>query len=219
MKVVVDHRETSSNVVREMHRLDLEIEMQQLEVGDFILSERVGIERKTVRDFLDSIIDGRLLEQAKNLAETFERPLLVLEGEGLYTERGIHPNAIRGALACITVDYQVPIISTENEKETARIILSIVKREQEEEKSEVPIRGERKSLTLSEQQRFIVEGLPGVSAVLAKRLLSHFKTASDVMKASEEDLKKVHGIGEEKAKEIRRVLDSEYVSEDEEELQ
>ncbi|KXA89819.1 hypothetical protein AKJ62_02340 [candidate division MSBL1 archaeon SCGC-AAA259D14] len=190
--------------------------MQQLDVGDFILSERVGVERKTVRDFLQSLIDGRLLDQAKNLAETFERPILILEGEGLYTERGIHPNAIRGALACITVDYHVSMISTSDEKETAKIIASIVRREQKEDKSEVPIRGERKSLTLSELQRFIVEGLPGISAVLAKRLLSYFGSVEEVMVASEEKLKEVHGIGQEKAKEIRRVLDARYVSEDEE---
>lgn len=216
MKVIIDHREASSRVVREIHKLDLEVEMQQLDVGDFILSERVGVERKTVRDFLQSLIDGRLLDQAKNLAETFERPILILEGEGLYTERGIHPNAIRGALACITVDYHVSMISTSDEKETAKIIASIVRREQKEEKSEVPIRGERKSLTLSELQRFIVEGLPGISAVLAKRLLSYFGSVEEVMVASEEKLKEVHGIGEEKAREIRRVLDARYVSEDEE---
>ena len=186
-----------------------------MDVGDFILSERVGVERKTVNDFLQSIIDGRLLEQIKNLSETFERPLLILEGDGLYTERGIHPNAIRGALACITVDYQVPIISTEDEKETAQVINSVVKREQKEKCSEVPIRGERKSLTLSELQRFIVEGLPGVSAVLAKRLLSHFGSVQSVMGASKGDLKEVHGIGEEKAKGIRRVLESEYISDEE----
>lgn len=213
MKVIADHREASSNVIREIYRLDLEVEMQQLDVGDFILSERVGVERKTVRDFLQSLIDGRLLEQSKNLAETFERPLMILEGNGLYTERGIHPNAIRGALACITVDYHVPIISTKDEKGTAKIIASIVSREQEGEKREVPIRGERKSLTLSELQRFVVEGLPGVSAVLAKRLLEHFGSVERLMKAPEEELKEVHGIGKEKSREIRRVLEAKYEGE------
>ncbi len=214
MKIIADHRESSSNVIREIYRLDLEVEMQQLDVGDFILSERVGVERKTVSDFLSSLIDGRLLEQTKNLAETFERPLLILEGEGLYTERGVHPNAIRGALSCIAVDYHIPIISTEDEKGTANIIKSIVKREQEEGKTEVPIRGERKSLTLNELQRFVVEGLPGVSAILAKRLLSHFKSVEKVMTASEGDLKQVHGIGKEKAKEIRRILKAEYIEDE-----
>lgn len=214
MKVVADHREAASGILRELHRLDLNIEMQQLEVGDFILSERVGVERKTVRDFLQSLVDGRLLEQAKNLAETFERPLMVLEGEGLYSERRIHPNAIRGALACITVDYHIPIISTKDEKASAKILASIAKREQKEKKSEIPVRSERKSLTLTELQRFVVEGLPGVSAVLAKRLLDHFASVERVMQASEEELMEVHGIGTEKARDIRKVLEADYISEE-----
>lgn len=214
MKVVVDHRESSSSVLREIYRLGLEVEMQQLEVGDYILSERVGIERKTVSDFLQSLIDGRLLEQAKNLAETFERPLLILEGEGLYTTRDIHPNAIRGALACIAVDYRVSLLSTEDEKGTAKIITTIAEREQKEGREEIPVRKERKSLTLIELQRFVVEGLPGVSAVLAKRLLEHFGSVENVVSCSQEELKEVQGIGEEKAREIRRVLEAEYIVEE-----
>lgn len=215
MKVIADHREASSSVLREIHRLDIEVEVQQLEVGDFILSERVGVERKTVKDFLQSIIDGRLLEQAKNLAETFERPILILEGKDLYTQRGIHPNAVRGTLACVSVDYHIPILNTENEKETAKMIESIAGREQKEGKTEIPVRSERKSLTLTELQRFVVEGLPGISAVLAKRLLDHFGSVEMVMKASEEELREVHGIGNEKARDIRRVLEAEYISEEE----
>lgn len=213
MKVIVDHREGSSSVVREIYRLDLEVEMQQLEVGDYILSERVGIERKTVSDFLQSMIDGRLLSQARDLAESFDGPLLILEGNGLYTERDVHPNAIRGALACIAVDFHLPIISTENEKETAEIIASIAKREQGDSKSEIPVRCQRKTLSLPDLQRFVVEGLPGVSTVLTKRLLNHFGSVEEVMKASKEQLKEVHGIGEEKAKEIRRILEAEYEEE------
>ncbi len=215
MKVIVDHREAPSGIVREIHRLELDVEMQQLEVGDFILSERVGVERKTVQDFLSSLVDGRLLEQSKNLAETFERPLFILEGEGLYTERAIHPNSIRGALASITVDYETPILFTENEKESAKIIKTIVEREQKEGKSEIPIRSGKKALKLSEQQQFIVEGLPGVSAVLARRLLNKLGSVENIMSASKKELMDVHGIGNEKAEEIRRILESDYTPNDE----
>lgn len=214
MKIIVDHREASSGTIRELARLGLEIEMQQLDVGDFILSERVGVERKTVSDFLSSMIDRRLLEQAKYLAETFERPLLILEGRGLYSERGIHPNAIRGALACLTVDYRISILPTLNEKDTAKMLTSIARREQEGKKQEIPIRGGRKALTLAEQQRFIVEGLPGVSAVLAKRLLKHFGSVEKIMSASKGELQEVHGLGTKKVGKIRRVLSEKFVLED-----
>jgi Fanconi anemia group M protein len=212
-KIIVDHREVPSGIIDELKLLDVEVEACQLKVGDFILSDRVGVERKSVEDFLQSIIDKRLMEQAKTLRETFERPVLILEGDNLYSRRAIHPNAVRGALAALAVDIGVPILPTRNENETALVLLAIARREQLVEKREVPVRGEPKGLTLQEQQRFIVEGLPGVSAVLAKRLLEHFGTVERVMCASEEELKQVHGIGQEKAKAIRKILTSIYETE------
>jgi len=210
IRIIVDHRETTSEVVDELVKLGAETKAKHLEVGDFILSDRVGVERKTVGDFLQSIVDKRLLEQAKQLGESFERPILILEGEGLYSRRAIHPNAIRGALAALAVDFSISILPTRDEKETAAVLMAIARREQVEQAREVSIRGERKALTLPEQQRFVVEGLPGVSAVLAKRLLEHFGTVERVMSASERELREVRGIGKEKAREIRKVLGSRY---------
>jgi Fanconi anemia group M protein len=213
LKIIADHREMPSGVIDELVQLGAGVEACQLNVGDFILSDRVGVERKSVGDFLQSIVDKRLMNQAKTLRETFERPVLILEGDNLYSRRDIHPNAVRGALAALAVDMGIPILPTRNEKETALVLLAIARREQLVESREVPVRGEPKGLTLSEHQRFVVEGLPGVSAVLAKRLLEHFGTVERVMCASEEELKQVHGIGREKAKAIRKILASTYETE------
>jgi len=210
IKIIADHREIPSGVIHELTQLGVEVEARQLSVGDFILSDRVGIERKSVGDFLQSIVDKRLLNQAKQLGETFERPVLILEGKDLYSRRAIHPNAIRGALAALTVEFKIPILPTRDKKETALILVAIARREQMEEAREVAIRGEPKGLTLPERQRFVVEGLPGVSAVLAKRLLEYFGTVEQVMSASGEELRQVHGIGPEKTREIKRVLRAGY---------
>jgi Fanconi anemia group M protein len=210
IKIIADHREDASGVINELREMGVDLEVCQLKVGDFILSDRVGVERKSVGDFLQSIIDKRLMEQAKLLCETFERPVLIIEGKSLYSRRAIHPNAIRGTLAALAVDIGIPMIPTVDEKETASILFAIARREQTLESREVAIRGESKKLTLPECQRFIIEGLPGVSAVLAKRLLEHFGTAEKILCASEKELQQVHGIGKEKAKEIRRVLTATY---------
>jgi len=210
VKVIADHREIPSGVVRELTKLGVEVEARQLDVGDFILSDRVGVERKSVKDFLQSIVDKRLMEQAQRLGETFERPMLILEGEGLYSLRAIHPNAIRGALSALAIDFGIPILPTRDEKETAAVLAIVARREQLEQTREVAIRGSARKLTLPEQQRFVVEGLPGISAVLAKRLLEHFESVERMMGASEKELQEVHGIGTEKAREIRKVLSALY---------
>ncbi len=210
LKIIADHREIPSGIVNELIKLGADVESKQLSVGDFILSERVAVERKTVDDFLQSIVDKRLMTQAELLHETFEYPVLILEGNDVYSRRAIHPNAIRGALVALAVDFRIPILPASDEKETAHILFMIAKREQLAGFREVAVRGEPKRLTLSEFQRFVVEGLPGVSAVLARRLLEYFGTVEQVMCASEKELREVRGIGKEKAREIRRVLTSTY---------
>ncbi|MGC8817111.1 MAG: ERCC4 domain-containing protein [Candidatus Hadarchaeum sp.] len=213
LKIIADHREEASGVINELRAQGVELEIRQLKVGDFILSDRVGVERKSVSDFLQSIVDKRLMPQARVLRECFERPVLIIEGKGLYHRRAIHPNAIRGTLAALAVDVGIPIIPTVDEKETASILIAIARREQIAEKREVALRGEPKKFTLTDCQRYIVEGLPGVSAVLAKRLLEHFGTVEKIMCASEEELRQVDGIGKEKAREIRNVLTATYAPE------
>ncbi len=213
LKLIIDHREVPSGLVDELRLLDVEIDLQQLAVGDFVVSQRVGVERKSTSDFLQSLIDGRLLEQTKVLRETFERPVLILEGGEFYGKRDIHPNAIRGALASIAVDLGVPIVPTKDEQDTALFLATLARREQVQEFKEVALRRKLNGLSTAENQRFIVEGLPGVSAVLAKRLLEHFKTVSTVMCAPEKELQEVNGIGKLKARAIHDILTAQYEEE------
>lgn len=207
--IYVDARELTSPVPRELLNFGIISKPKKLVVGDYIISEKVGIERKTVEDFLDSIMDGRLLDQALRLKRAFPKPLMIIEGEGLYSKRDIHANAIRGALIAIALDIGIPLLFTKNEKETAELIASITKREQEE--GRIPqIRGDKKLTSLGEMQEFVVAGLPFVNLTLAKRLLKKFKTIEKIFTASEEELAEVKGIGKKIAKEIRKVVSSEY---------
>lgn len=74
------------------------------------------------------------------------------------------------------------------------------------------MRRKRGDLPLPLQQRFVVEGLPGVSSVLAERLLQHFGSVEAVMRASEEELMRVKGIGRVKARRIRELLTLRYAA-------
>ncbi|MDD5111182.1 MAG: DEAD/DEAH box helicase [Candidatus Altiarchaeota archaeon] len=211
MKVYVDNRE--SPYIKKLLKEKAEIELANLEVGDYILSDRTCAERKTVADFLQSMLDGRLLAQAAELSRNFERPVLILEGfRDLYTQRNIHPNAVRGALAAIATSFGIPVIPSQDEEDTAGLLLAIAKREQEYEKKEVSLRGEKKPMTNSERQQYVIESLPNVSAVLAKRLLERFDSVQNVMNAPEDELMKVDGIGDKKAGDIKKVVKSSYRS-------
>ncbi len=205
--IYADSREGNSRVLRELDKLNNDIKVQSLAVADYQVSNSVGIERKTTKDFISSIIDKRLYKQAKELAENFRNPIIILEGEDLYSSL-IHPNAIRGALASLAVDFNIPIIPTRSEEDTAAMITRIAIREQLQERSDIQIRTEKKPLTLYEQQLYIVESLPNIGPVTAKKLLEEFKSVEGVVNASESELKKIEGIGNKIAQKIREVVTS-----------
>lgn len=210
--VVADHREQASNVSRHITELGGDVRYEQLKVGDYITSDRTGIERKHVRDFLSSLVDQRMFRQAEELSESFDSPLLIIEGnpEMLFIDRGVHPNAVRGALASIALDYRVPIIHTQNPRETAAQIYWIAYREQVKGKRPLQIRASRKCLTQEKLQEFVVSGLPGVNSTLSRRLLEFFGSVRGVFSAGPDELSQVEGIGEKKAKRIWELLNSGY---------
>ncbi|MCX6814170.1 MAG: helix-hairpin-helix domain-containing protein [Candidatus Aenigmarchaeota archaeon] len=210
--ILADHREIASNVTRHLREHDADIREIQLKVGDYIVSERVAVERKSVPDFLQSVIDQRLFKQMEQLADSYEKPVLILEGnpELLFLERNMHANTVRGVLSSIAIDYRIPIIWTHNSKETAAQIYWMAYREQVQERKGLQIRCNKRNRTLAHHQEFLVAGLPNVSNVLSKRLLKHFGTVRDVYDATPEELMKVEGIGKEKAKNVWELINAEY---------
>lgn len=182
-------------------------EPKRLDVGDYLINDEICIERKSVEDFLSSIIDGRLFEQAKNLREYYKKPIIIIEGEGLYSLRNINPDAIRGALLSLTVDFNIPVIFTKDERETSQFIYLLVKRESSDREYRIV---HKKPKTLKEIQERIVASLPNVNTILARRLLRKFKTVERIFTAKESELMTVEGIGEKIAREIRKVLTEKY---------
>lgn len=208
--VYVDHRESNSGVVRELSNLGTKIRTSTLAVADYQVSLDVAVERKSAQDFTSSIIDKRLYKQAKELVENFSKPLLIVEGENLFTG-GLHPNAIRGALASLAVDFGISIIPTRSPEDTAAMIYRLAVREQDKGQRDIPIRTEKKPLGLQEHQIFIIESLPNIGPVTARKLLENFGSVKNVMNASTDELTQVEGIGKIIAHKIREVIDAGFL--------
>ena len=221
VKIIADYRERSSGIVRELAKKGLDVELQQLVIADFIIQSKnidgdiinIAIERKTVNDFLNSIIDKRLLAQLIEMKKFFSNCLLIIEGEeNIYKIRNFHPNSIRGMLATLAVDFQVPMISTKNIRDTASF-LEILANRLEKNRSMVNLMKKPKALTLKQQQEAMVMSLPGVGPQLAKNLLEKFGSVKKILSANEKQLQMVEKIGEKKAAQIRKVIDSIYGNE------
>ncbi len=208
--VYADTREGNSKVIRHLNEMELDVQVKTMAVGDYQVSDEVIIERKTAKDFVDSITDKRLFKQANDLREEFKKPIIILEGDNFYSGF-LNPNAIRGSMASIALDFGISILPTRNAQDTAAMIKRIAIREQKGDKSPISLRTERKPANIWEQQLFIIESLPNIGPVNAKRLLEYFGTVTDIINAPVEELVKVEGIGKKTAKNIRKVIDSKYL--------
>lgn len=210
--IFVDHREMKCSVYKHLKECEAIIEPKSLTVGDYICSERVACERKRIEDFLESMINQRIFNQLKNLSESYEIPVLILEGnpDMLFYERRIHANAIRGMLSTIAIDFRIPIIWTRNPKETASQIFWIANREQVLERRDIRIRSNKKNQSIKQQQEFLISGLPFVNTKLSRRLLEKFKTPKRVFSAKQDKFIRVDGLGNEKSRKIFELLNKEY---------
>jgi Fanconi anemia group M protein len=205
--VIADDRENS--VAKKLSKMDITVRKNRLDVADFLVSERTAVERKSASDFVDSLVDQRLFSQMPDLQQ-FENPVIIIEGDDLYSHRQIHPNAIRGALASIAIDHGIPILWTDNEENTADMLETLAKREQEENDRTVSIRGTRSIKSEKELQQFVVAGLPDVNTKLAERLLEELGSIQAVFTASNSELMEVEGIGEKTADNIRTLIQRDY---------
>lgn len=206
-RVIVDYREKNSLVYSQLIQLGLETEVKELKVADYIVND-VAIERKTVSDFISSMINKRLTNQLQGLQQ-YKNKILIIEGideHELYTneipDSGIHPNAIRGFLLSIILEYRTPIIFTKDGEDTARFISVLSKRQ----KKEASLNVSKKNLNKKERMQFILEGFPGIGPKTAKKLLSHFKTLRELFSAPIGELTDLIG----KKAEAFRIVDDRY---------
>lgn len=197
MKAIVDLHEKNSLVAAELIDLGVNVEFQHLKVADYIVGD-VAVERKTIQDFISSMLNKRLLWQLEELKQYVKR-LLIIEGteeQELYNDEpkgingGVNSNAIRGMLLHTILETNCPIIFSKNYKDTARFLFLIAKRI-EKGKQEISLYAKKKSLNKEEQKQFVLEAFPGIGPATAKKLLEKFKNINSIINASEEELKEI----------------------------
>src|SRR3989344_2910774 len=203
-KIIVDLHEKNSLVASELASLGCNVEFKHLHIGDYIVKD-VVIERKTVSDFISSMINRRLINQLQQMQQV-QNKLLIIEGieeQELYSKDSeMNENAIRGMMLSIVLSFQVPIILTKNYEDTASFLSVLAKKREKE----LNLNFKKKSRNVKEQIQYIIEGFPGIGPKTAKKLLKEFKTIKNIINASEEDLQKTIG----KKADIFKLIDKNY---------
>jgi ERCC4-related helicase len=208
-KIVIDDRETSSKVVEVLSGMGIAIRLERLAYGDYAIGDRILVERKTARDFVDTLVNRDLLGQVKAMADAVIRPVMIIEGGDLYTQRDIHPNAIRGVLAALTVDMGVSVLFTRDEQDTAQMLMVLAKRE-EGERGERKVHPHKIHRSVKEDQEYIVSAFPEIGMKNARLLLSHFGSVQGIVNASLEELVAVKGIGEKTGQRVFELSRAKY---------
>lgn len=214
IEVVADQREVCSGVPAAIDALGAMVDIDTMEIGDFCVSDRVLIERKTTSDFITSVIDNKqhLFSQIKDMKREYARPLLVIEGSpsDLYLSRAIHPNAIDAMLLAIAVDYGVPIIWSMSSDHTAQIIYRAAVREQTDHKRKISLHGSRSKMSPQQQIMYVVSSLPDLGHTIAENLLEHFGNIQNIANATDVELQTVDKVGKKTAAQIRDVVSRYY---------
>lgn len=205
--VVADDRERGSGVIEALRGAEgVKVEVEHLELGDYLVGEKLIFERKTLRDLAVSIVQGRLFTQMQRLAACSRRGVLLLEGTGKdLREVQVSREAMQGALITTTLLMDIPILRSRCAEESARLMLYAGQQVEGRISGGIYRHGYRPR-GRRRQQLYVLQGLPGVGPGRAERLLEAFGNVEGVMSASEEELAEVAGIGPKTAESIRSIL-------------
>jgi fanconi anemia group M protein len=206
----VDSRERSSPVPALLAAFpDVRLTFAALPSADYVLSDDVAVERKTASDFVASILDRRLFGQATRMNVLFPRAILIVEGDLTQLQHSIDTQAIRGALAFLTVRAGITVLQLADASETAAMLRIMARHAQERMGQPVSLREPRPPIE-ELYAAYLVEGLPGVGPRRARMLLAHFGSPAAIMCASAEELARVPGIGKKSAQRIWRAVNARY---------
>ncbi|HEX7032989.1 MAG TPA: ERCC4 domain-containing protein [Nitrososphaera sp.] len=233
VRIVVDEREKNSGVPELLKNAGAVIDFAQLKVGDYVVSPEIAIERKTVRDLVSSIYDGRLFIQCSDLVTHYQKPLLVVQGNiaelSEVPEEGDYGEAKEGsknnnkdvkhlaermplayeALATVATEFRIPIIHTPSAEQTAQLLVTLVNKSLREGKATGPLlRKIKKENPLYIQQLSVLSSVPGIGEKLAARMLDKFQTPKRALNASAAELASIPGFGVARAERVRKILDS-----------
>jgi ERCC4-type nuclease len=213
MRIIADCHEPAEilNLLRLADSVDgsaVEIEAGSLDVGDYLIGPGAAVERKAGGDFVASLLDGRMAEQAAKLRATYDKVIWIIEGNPYDGHIALEPKVITGAISHLAVVEGATVLRTQSPQETADLLLSMAKRLQDGRR-DLALRPSKPAdpRLLAE---YIVSGLPRIGRIKASTLLQRFGSVRGVFTAEVADIAEIHGFGRKTAEAIRTALDTPY---------
>jgi len=211
--IIIDTREanTAPKIVKGLKELGAEIQLETLQKGDYIVSDQVAIERKTVHDFVYTLTRRFLFEQLFKLKEVYSKPFILIEGylPIVYKFSKIQPASVWGAMFALA-KQGINMIHTNSYKETTDFLYVAARQEQIIEKRRPVIHPIKPAETLQDQQVFFLASLPVIGREKAISLLESYQTPMNALLNVDNWKKEAYGLGPIITERVRQVLNTPY---------
>ncbi|MFB0514433.1 MAG: ERCC4 domain-containing protein [Candidatus Bathyarchaeia archaeon] len=211
--IIVDSREASASpkIAKGLREKGAEIVMKALPKGDYVLSDLCAVERKTVHDFVYTLMRRQLFDQLFKLKEVYAKPFILIEGYMpiIYKFSRIQPASVWGAMFALA-KQGIAMIHTTSYKETVDFLYTAAKQEQIVEKRIPVVHPVKKTETLAEAQLFFMASLPKIGREKALSILNAYQTPMNALLNVERWAKNIHGLGPKITEKVRHVLHRPY---------
>lgn len=208
-RVIVDMREFRSELPSLLHRRGLDIEPVTLEVGDYILTPDVCVERKSVSDLIGSLQSGRLYTQCLSMSRYYKKPVLLIEFDPAKPfslmsradfRNEISSNDISSKLTLLTLHFpRLRILWCPSPHTTAEVFFELKHGRPEPDAAtaqaitaESDIVAESSDLYNPGPYDFLLK-MPGVNTKNYRALIKNADSLADVAKLSQEKLTEILG--------------------------
>ncbi len=204
VRIIADARERGSQLLQLLEQSPaFDVHVASLQRGDYLIENQVTVERKRFDDFAVSLVDGRLFAQAAALSG-MTRPLMLIEGPR-DRATAVHPHSLKGALLSLATAWRLPVVFSRDAAESVWIFEALGRQSYADASGDIT-RGGYRPKRLHARRSFVLQGLPGVGPVMARRLLERFGSVRGVMLAQERELAGVPGCGPKRAAAMARIL-------------
>ncbi|NXY91385.1 XPF endonuclease, partial [Alcedo cyanopectus] len=206
--IIVDMREFRSELPSLLHRRGIDIEPVTLEVGDYILTPDICVERKSISDLIGSLNNGRLYSQCVSMSRYYKRPILLIEFDpnksfSLIPQGSLHQeissNDITSKLTLLTLHFpKLRLLWCPSPHATAELFEEL-KQNHPQPNAETAMAVTADSEVLPESDKYnpgpqdFLLKMPGINAKNCRAVMTHVKNLAELMTLSKEELSKILG--------------------------
>ncbi|XP_064318121.1 DNA repair endonuclease XPF [Phalacrocorax carbo] len=206
--VIVDMREFRSELPSLIHRRGIDIEPVTLEVGDYILTPDICVERKSISDLIGSLNNGRLYTQCVSMCRYYKRPILLIEFDpkksfSLIPRGSLHQeissNDVTSKLTLLTLHFpKLRILWCPSPHATAELFEELKQNHpQPDAETAMAVTADSEILPESDKynpgpQDFLLK-MPGINAKNCRALMNHVKSMAELVTLPKDELSKILG--------------------------